>query len=363
MKTKHKELQPVNFYHPKADALFDKELPILSKAVESFAVDMANQGRPNKQDSPMLFVPKIKGLFEAFLEQVLKIIGALAVINDNGSHIKQTYAKEEEQLVKHKAELIEDKRVLVKEIKHLPQNLTHRITKWRKWQLILLGLCGAETLINWKILLILTPNAISALGASVGIAVSLFLISHSMKDIVFYFDSKMKQWLAGLSVTALVVFLLYGFATLRKVFLSDFDDGTSQDISPWIFVAVNFVMWLAGTLIALIYKPLRKTVNDFKRYKIVKDQIRKAEQQLSEINDRLDAIPMECSQKLIDLKNLRYMGEHYANLISSHYRSSVAQFKAENLLRRKDGISPDSFLEKPEPLSNYFKTNQNTSKH
>jgi len=232
-------------------------------------------------------------------------------------------------------------RLLKSEVKN-KENLTHVIKKWDQWKWVLIGLCCAETLANFKIFLLLTPNMISALVASVGVALSLFIISLTFKDVINHFSFNWWKWGSGISITAFVVVLLYGFASLRVLFISE-QESFSEAPSTWSFVIINFLMWASGTLVVLIYKPLKNTIDQYKKFQLTNSKIKEVQKELDTIRLRLEAIPNEQSQAFLDIDNLKSMAKHYE-----------PDFKSENLFRRKDDVQPKSFLETPAPLTTYF---------
>ena len=354
MNTKTKNLEVTNFYHPKADTLLNKRIPQIQKEVKQYAIDLARQGRPKQDDPSMLFVPKITGLFEALLETLLRLIGAFTVLNEDGTYLQQAYENEELQLEKRKSELLQDQRLHQKETEGL-KDVSALINRWRyKWRPVLIALSIGETAINYKILLLMTPNQITAIIASVGLCISLFIIAHSFKDILAYFQSKQMKWFIGVGIVLGVLLLLLSFNQLRISFM-EMESGSFSTISKYDFVGINFVIWFSGALIALLYKVPKSIIVKHNEFQEVKGKLTDVNKELKSISERLEVMPSELNQKLIDIQNLRFMAKHYENSIVSEYHSCVALFTSENLFRRKDGVSsPKAFLETPPKLKTYF---------
>ena len=340
------------YYHPEADSIISVELPVIKQRINSFAIELAEQERPKESESSMLYQPKIQGLFQSLLETVFKMIGAFAVLTNTGVEILEAFKQEVKQLKDRQKELLEDLRLLKSEVKN-KENLTHIFKKWNLWKWVLVGLCGAETMANFKIFLLLTPNMISALVASVGVALSLFIISHTFKDVINYFSSNLLKWISGIGITAFVVILLYGFASLRVLFMNG-EESFSEPPSVWNFVVLNILLWGAGTIVCMIYKPLKSTVDKYEKFQQTNKKIVEIKKELDTIRLRLEAIPNEQSQALLDIDNLKSMAKHYEQIISVEYTTTVADFKSENLFRRKDNVQPKAFLETPSPLTTYF---------
>ncbi len=344
---------PTNFYHKSADALIAKRVPEIEVDIETFASDLAHQARPSETDTAVLFMPKIKSFYEVLLESVFKLIGAFALLNQSGTSISDAFEREKKALKKKQAKLNEKARILKKDIKGLT-DISHIINKWRyKWRLVLIALSVAEVAVNYKILLIVTPNQITALVASLGLCTVLFITAHSFKDILAHFKTRAQKWGVGIGITLFVLALLYNLNRIRLSYMQNEGQVTS-DISEWSFVIINMAMFLAGTIIAVLYKPLKSDIAKNVQYNKVKNELKGIELESKKITDRLTEIPKEQDEQMRDSENLKYMALHYQNMIISHYHSGVALFKSENLFRRVDGVNPKCFEQQPPKLKTYF---------
>ena len=348
-----KNIENRGFFNKEANRNLNKRLPEIKKEVMTYAYDLAGQSRPREHDAQVLFLPKIQGLFDALLQHVLRIIGAFSVLNQTGETLKEIYKREVAALKAKKEALLEDVRVLQKDLSSL-KDISHRIRKWvYKWRLVLIALSIGEVAVNYRILLIVTPNQLTAIVASLGLCTVLFVIAHSLKDILVSFSSRAVQWGIGSGVVLGVLALLWNLNTIRISYMQN-DAEEISDISEWSFVIINFSMWIAGAIIALLYKPLKSEVAAHHRYQKVKQELKPIQKEIKEINDRLAIIPGELDQKILDIEHLNYMAKHYEMTLCREYESSVAEFVSENLFRRKDKVSPKAFLEKPTPLHTYF---------
>ena len=297
-----------------------------------------------------------------FLSNEYKMIGAFNVLNQTPNQIRDIFEREKKALKKKQDKLHEKARILRKDIKGLT-DISHIINKWKyKWRLVLIALSVGEVAVNYKILLIVTPTQITALVASLGLCTVLFIVAHSLKDILAHFKTKPQKWGIGLGITTGVLALLYSLNTIRVSYMQNEGQVTS-DISEWNFVIINFAMWLAGAIIAMLYKPLKSQIAKNVQYKKVKDELKGIESEMKQITDRLTEIPKEEDQKLLDMENLKYMAQHYQNMIISHYHSGVALFKSENLFRRVDGVNPKCFNQQPPKLKTYFGQSETPSKN
>jgi hypothetical protein len=348
-----KTMPTVGFYNQKADALFAKRIPQINKEIKIFALDLAGQSRPNINDPQILFMPKIKGLFDALLQEVLRIIGAFSVLNQTGEHLIEIYEREVTALKQKKEELLEDVRLIRKDILGLA-DISHVIRKWvYKWRLVLIALSVGEVAVNFKILLIITPNQLTALVASLGLCTVLFVVAHSLKDLLGYVNSKELKWGVGITIVLGVLTLLWSLNTIRVSYMEN-QDGELTNISEFSFVIINFSMWIAGAIIALLYKPMKSEIASNTKYKKVKLELKTVEAELKKVTDRLTEIPSELDQKKENIKHMNNMAKHHENSVRFEYRSSVAMFVSENLFRRKDKISPKAFLTEPPKLETYF---------
>lgn len=345
--------QTTNFYHKSADALIAKRVLEIEEDIEIFASDLAHQCRPTDTDTAVLFMPKIKSFYQVLLESVFKLIGAFALLNRSGTSISDAFEREKKALKKKQAKLSEKARVLRKDIKGLT-DISHLIKRWAyKWRPVLIALSVAEVAVNFKILLIVTPNQITALVASLGLCTVLFITAHSFKDILAYFKTRAQKWAVGIGIALFVLALLYNLNRIRLSYMHNEGQVTS-DISEWSFVIINMAMFLAGTIIAVLYKPLKSDIAKHVQYNKVKNELKGIESESKKITDRLTEIPKEQTQQIRDSENLKYMALHYQNMIVSHYNSGVALFKSENLFRRVDGVNPKCFNEQPPKLKTYF---------
>lgn len=342
-----------NFTDKFADALIEKEVPVIRQQVQSYAVDLANKKLPSIQDSLEVYLPKIKQPFQVLLEKVHKLIGARRAKADSIS-LKENYQKEEKILSTRKLELEQDLRLLRKDEKNLNNNLKHIMRNWHISLFFLVLLSFAEAILNYKIFLLISTNNATALISAIGVAIALFILSHVFKDILNHFPNKKMKWIVGFVVVGLVTGLLYGFATLRLSFLSEVDESANA-ISEWVFVILNLTLFLAGAILVLIYKPDKQTASDFRAHKIVGDEIRIKSKEVVSIDKRLSILTEERNDKLGDLYGILLMAKHYEKIISSEYLSACALFTSENIIARKDSVSnPKAFLEKPTPLITYF---------
>ena len=354
MKNSNRPIEVTNFYNAEADALLKKDIPKIQQDIKSYAMDLARQSRPKQNDPQQLFIPKIKGLFEAFLENLLRIIGAFAVLADDRDAIEKQYEQLTLQLKTKQDGFLQDQRLLQKELEDL-QDVSGLIRRWiYKWRIVLIGISIGETAINYKVMLLVTSNVLTASIASAGLCASLFIISHSFKDILAYFQSKGTKIAVALGNVIGVLVLLYSFNELRISFMET-ESGESAEVSAIEFLAINFTMWISGTVIAFLYKPLKSIIAKHKAYNRVETKLQEVNAKNQTIVDRLEAIPKELHQKLVDIQNLRVMAKHYENTVVSEYHSCVALFVSENLFRRKDGITaPKAFLEETPKLRTYF---------
>ncbi|WP_439131460.1 hypothetical protein [Polaribacter sp.] len=349
---KNKTLLNSNFYHKDGDRLIADRIPAIENDIKTFAQDLAEQSRPTKQDSSDLFLPKIQSFYQVLLELVFKGIGAFSVLNQTVNQITAIFEREQKALQKNLHNYNEKARVLRKDLKGLT-DISHIIQKWKKWRLVLVALSIGEVAVNFKILLIVTPNQLTALVASLGLCTVLFIIAHSFKDLVNICKTKAQKWSIGVGIILGVLILLYSLNVIRVNYMEN-SGQLSGEVSEWSFVIINFSMWLAGAIIALLYKPLKSDVAKNVQFKKIKKELKEVESETEKINSRLTEIPKERDQKILDMQNLKYMAMHYQNTIVSHYNSGVALFKSENLFRRMDNVHPKSFSAPIPPLKTYI---------
>lgn len=344
-------------YNAKCDTMIAQRVPQIQEEIVTFARDLATQGRPKQQDSALLFLPKIKALFETFLEQLLRIIAAFSVLTEDGSRIKAQYKEELERLKVNREALEQDLRLVQKDAVGLI-DLSHILKRWKfKWRPLLIALTVGEVAINFKIFLLVTPNLLVAGIASISLCVGLFVVAHSYKDILAYFTSKLVKRAVGSGILLGVVLLLYSINKIRLAYLVEIDPSATENLSEsgYEFIMMNLVLFCAGVIIAVLYKPLKSTVAKHAVYKKIHNTINTLTGEIKTISDRIDLIPEKLAQKLEDIRQLQYMGKHYENEVVSEYLKTHSLFISENLFRRKDGITaPDAFLEKPPKLTTYF---------
>lgn len=358
---KSKNLQNSIFYHKNADDLIAKQVPQIQSDIETFAQDLAQQSRPSKVDSSVLFFPKIKSAYEVLLETVFKLIGGFALLSQTPEKISELLESEKQALLAKRDELQQKARIIRKDIKNLT-DISHLINRWKyKWRFVLIALSIGEVAVNYKILLIVTPNQVTALVASLGLCTVLFIVAHSLKDILARFSTTPMKWSVGSGITCGVLLLLYNLNTIRISYMQN-DGEITSELSEWSFVIINFAMWVAGAIIALLYKPLKTEISKHVQFKKVKNELSSVEVELKEIADRLIEIPKEEEARLKEADDLKHMVLHYQNVVVSHYHVGVALFKSENLFRRTDGVSPNAFLEDPPQLKTYFELDSSAHK-
>tara|TARA_R110002051_G_scaffold181774_1_gene251332 strand:+ start:101267 stop:102382 length:1116 start_codon:yes stop_codon:yes gene_type:complete len=353
---KNKTLKNSNFFQKDADQLLAEKIPEIQEDIKTFAQDLAIQSRPTANDLSDLYLPKIIGFYQVLLELVFKCIGALSVLNQTPKQISAVFEREKKALQKNLNGYNEKARILRKDLKELT-DISHIIGKWKKWRMVLIALSIGEVAVNFKILLIVTPNQLTALVASLGLCTVLFVIAHSYKDVINYAKTKPQKWAVGIGIILGVLALLYNLNVIRVSYIQNSEE-VSSEVSEWSFVIINFAMFVAGAIIALLYKPLKSDVAKNVQFKKVKNELKGIEEEMQEIQNRLTEIPKELDQKLLDMENLKYMAHHYQNTIVSHYHSGVALFKSENLFRRIDKVHPKSFSEKVPPLRTYVEQGQ-----
>tara|TARA_R110002050_G_scaffold24066_1_gene64141 strand:+ start:12828 stop:13940 length:1113 start_codon:yes stop_codon:yes gene_type:complete len=357
----NKILENSNFYHKGADQLLKTEIPKVENDIKAFSMDLAEQSRPTITDSGALFLTKIQSMYQVLLELIFKMIGAISVLHQTTSQISAIYDREEKALHKNLNNFNEKARVLRKDLKALT-DISHIIQKWKKWRLILIALSLGEVGVNFKVLLIITPNQMTALVASLGLCTVLFIVAHSFKDLIHYMNTKPKKWAIGLAIVFGVLILLYSLNIIRVNYMENSEE-IATGVSEWSFVMINFAMFLAGSIIAFIYKPLKSDIAKNVEFKKVKKELKEVDDEMQTINKRLQVIPKERDQKILDMQNLKFMAMHYQNTIVSHYNSGVALFKSENLFRRLDNVHPKSFSDKIPPLQTYIEQTTNRITH
>lgn len=352
MKIKQKTID-TGFYNQKAEDLIATSVGEILEDNKTYASDMASQSRPFIDDPQQLYLPKITGWFEGLLQKVLQVIGAFAVLNQTPEIIEALFEEEIEKLGLKKDELLEDIRLLKKKMQGLV-DISGIINRWRyKWRPVLIVLTFGEVAVNYRALLTVTPNQGVAILSSLGLSIFLFITAHSFKDILYFFSSRGVQIFVGFLNVALVILLLYSLNEIRLSYMEN-DGAVISNTSKYSFIILNFALWLSGAIIALLYKPLKSQVLRHNEFAKVKKELQGVEKEVREINARLDAIPEERAQKLLDLRNLKSMAKHYENVISASYVSAVADFKQHNLFARKDRVTPKSFLKEPPKLKTYF---------
>ena len=130
-----------------------------------------------------------------------------------------------------------------------------------------------------------------------------------------YYPTRVWMWGSGITITILVILLLHGFAALRVLFVSE-QASFSEAPSSWNFVVINFLMWAAGTLIVLIYKPLKSLTDQQEKFNLIQKQLSEIDTELQTIRLRLEAIPRDQIQELVDIEQLKFMAKHYENILS-----------------------------------------------
>ncbi len=354
MKTKSKKID-TGYYVQKADILISTTISEIKTQNKMYAIDQARQFRPLVDDPMELFIPKIRGWFESLLEKTLKIIGGFEVLNQKPEYLKKLYEKEVNQLNEKKEELLEDVRLLQKDLDGLI-DISGVINQWKyKWRIVLILLTFGECSINYKALLSVTPNQIVAIISAIGLSIFLFITAHSFKDIQSYFPSKNMKIIVGILNVLMVLFLLFGLNELRLSYKEN-DGMIVSDTSKYSLIVLNFALWLSGAIIALLYKPLKSQIEKYEKFQKVKKELHVFTTQVKEIDKRLEAIPSELEQKQVELYSLQCMAKHYENIVCAEYYSCVADFKEHNLFSRKDKVTPKAFLEKAPKLRTYFDT-------
>jgi len=350
-----KRSNPFNtgFFNKEAENQITSGIKDSKVTVRTYATDMAKQSRPFLEDPAQLYLPKIKGMFEVILQQVLQKIGAFAVLNHTPELIKALYQEEIEKLNTKKDAFLEDLRLLQKDIEGLT-DISGIINKWRyKWRIVLILLTFGEVAVNFRSLLIVTPNQGVAIIASIGLSIFLFISAHSYKDVMNLFSSKPIRISIGILNVLLVVSLLFALNVIRLSYMEN-DGATISATSKYSFIILNFALWVAGAIIAFLYKPLKVQITKHNAFTKIKKELTTVKEELQQIENRIDAIPEEEAQKILDLDNLKSMAKHYENIISAEYLSAVADFQEHNLFARKDKVTPKAFLEQPPKLDTYF---------
>jgi len=354
MKTTNKKID-TGYFVQKAETLISTSIAEIGVKTKTFAEDQARQQRPLLHDPMELYIVKIQAMFMVLLEQVLKMIGAFKVLKETPEHLKELYERETKKLKAKKEELLEDLRLLSKDLEGLV-DISGLIDRWRyKWRIILIFLTFGEVAVNYKALLSVTPNQIVAILSATGLSIFLFVTAHSFKDIINYFSSRTVKIGVGILNVLLVILLLYGLNEIRISYLEN-DGEVISDTSKYSYIVLNFALWISGAIIALLYKPLKPQVEKHEKFQKVKKEFQYVKSEINKIDNRLEEIPNELEQKQAELHGLKCMAKHYENIISAAYISAVADFKEHNLFSRKDKITPKSFLEKPPKLKTYFDT-------
>ncbi len=352
MKTKNKKID-TGYFVQKADTMISNSIAEIKVQNKVHATDQARQQRPLLADPMELFIPKIQGWFVPLLEQVMKIIGAFAILTQTPEYFTELYDKESKKLQFKKEEILEDIRLLSKDLEGLV-DISGVINQWRfKWRIVLILLTFGEVAVNYKALLSVTPNQIVAIFSALGLSIFLFITAHSFKDIVNYFPSRPTRIFVGVLNVLLVLFLLVSLNEIRLSYLEN-DGAVISDVSKHSFTVLNGALWCAGSIIALLYKPLKSQIEKHEKFQKIKKELQAVKSEVGKINQRLEQIPKELEEKQEELHGLKCMAKHYENIICASYYSTVADFKEHNLFSRKDKITPKSFLEKPPKLKTYF---------
>jgi len=352
MRTKSKKTTS-GYFVQKADTLISTSLAEIKVKNKIYSVDQARQRRPFLEDSMELFIPKIQGWFTPLLEKVLKMIGAFVMLKQSAEDFKVRYDQEIETLQTKKEELLEDVRLLSKDLEGLV-DIGGVIHKWHyKFRPLLVFLTFGEVAVNYRALLTITPNQIVAIFSALGLSIFLFVTAHSLKTLVNYFSSKSMKTSVVILTVVLVIALLFGLNEIRLSYLES-NGAVISDTSKYSFIILNFALWISGAIIALLYRPMKSQVEKHDKFQKVKKELQAVKSEVNNINQRLEVIPKELEEKQVELHGLKCMAKHYENIICSEYYSTIADFKEHNLFSRKDKITPKAFLEKPPKLKTYF---------
>ncbi len=340
-------------FNKEADKLLGKQLPIIKEEVKTYAIDLSNRSLPKEFDSLQIYLPRIKSLYQSLIEEVHKTISAKRTLNDI-NNLDAHYEKEEKALSESKENLQEDLRVLKKQEQGYNNILGHVVRNWRIALLFLLLLSGAESIINYKALLSISSNNLTALIGAIGISIALFIICHIFKDVLNFFESRAVKWAVGIGIVSLVTALLYSFAQLRLSFNAQLEGTTTEHISEFNFVILNLSMVLSGIALVLIYKPSKKQMDDYHQHQIIAKQLRAKEKEHKKVEIDLLSLEKKKSDQLEKIEGVLLMAHHYEQSISAEYEKGFSIFCSENIIHRKDKVTPACFVEKPEALSLYF---------
>jgi hypothetical protein len=192
----------------------------------------------------------------------------------------------------------------------------------------------------------------------------LAILAHTFLKIVFLGRTLWQQRVIAFSLLFFLTLLFKYMADVRADYLSgvvnaNTTDALNQHFSPWPFVCISLLLFIAAVAVNYFVMPTKKERGDLLDYEKALQAKQDIEAKIAQIEADKAKVHQEHNALKASSASILEYGSMLEESIMTHARSGYALWKKHNMMHRTDNTKPDCF-DQPYPFS--FITNFHTIK-
>lgn len=218
------------------------------------------------------------------------------------------------------------------------EKLAAKVSRWnRRIVWVLYFLAGFELIANYGVYQLLGGGILSALAISTLSALVIFWWGHLTPKYVLQFGgSNYKRQLLVfllLATPIFVMFFLFSQIRISALLLANPSMKNVLVSSPIVPTLINFCGYLIACYLVYTYRPTKKELEDYKKYRLDLLEIQKLSDNREQlINQRSTLVP-ELKEKLTNHYNFLVLAGQLEREVQTNYHGCFLEFKSELYLR------------------------------
>ena len=349
-----------NIFHPDVEELLQKGHLVLIDTARKLGIVFAKKKMPAYKDNNLMnYIGEIKTTCESMATDVVNLIQPSAFFSE--AHIEGEYFQKKAEKINEDKKTQETQNNIDRDKlgDHNHSNILKRIGKVF---IIMIVLSIVDVFFNTKAFQVMGDSILFAIFISMGVSFVLCLLAHFFSYALKKARNAISRVIT-ISIEIIIIFLFFiAIAFLRTKYLA------SQDISisPFYFIVLNFVFFLAAFLASYFIYPSPEEMKEYRLKAELLDEIKKREKVIQQLELEL----LEIDQIIKEKAMMRIRIADYTNntleRIRKMYYEAIEVFKITNLKYRDDTIIPQSFsivLPQPDIRDFYYSINNTIQQH
>lgn len=212
------------------------------------------------------------------------------------------------------------------------------LSRWVFGFVLLFFIFASECYWNLKAFEEVGETRLEALLISVGIALGLHTFAYFLPIYINKVRDRKIRNLAWALIGVFMIIIFTGIAIVRQA--------AGMDLSPFFFVAINILLFVASMFIIHGLLPIREERNERDQWEKIRTEYKTAEELVRSLESELSSVEKEKYEALQELAALVAYAEDWSRRIESWKNEAVEIYKQENLYGRPGaGGAPSCFTD------------------